>query len=93
MGANNRIKPLYGLITLLIYFVLTGAVFAYNNPELLPENATPVIDLARTLSDQQKVRQPINFLTLRIVLYKVIAKIGFYMRSNKIHELGPNSYS
>ena len=56
MGSNNRIKPLYGLITLLISLILSGAVFAYDNPELLPQKATPVIDLARTLSDQQRIK-------------------------------------
>ncbi len=55
MGSNNRIRPLFGLLCILLSLELCAPVFAYNNPELLPEEATPVIDLARTLSARQKI--------------------------------------
>ena len=56
MGASNRIRPLYGLISLLLSLIISGPVFAYNNPDLLPDQDTPVIDLARTLSDKQRTQ-------------------------------------
>ena len=42
------------LLTLVISFGLnTGAAQAYNNPDLLPPEQTPVIDLAHALTDGQ----------------------------------------
>ncbi len=54
MGFKNRIRPLQGLFILLISLILCGPAFCYDNPDLLPENYTPVIDLAKTLSTRQK---------------------------------------
>ena len=56
MGVMNRIRPWHGLFTLLISLILCGPAFCYDNPDLLPENYTPVIDLAKTLSTRQKVQ-------------------------------------
>ena len=42
------------LLSLIISLFNWLPVQAYNNPELLPKESTPVIDLARTLSEQQK---------------------------------------
>ena len=39
---------------LLIVVISSNPVFAYDNPNLLPEESTPVIDLARTLSENQR---------------------------------------
>ncbi len=54
MRLNNRSRPLLGLIFILAFFILSAPVFAYDNPDLLPKESTPVIDLARTLSQRQK---------------------------------------
>ena len=32
-----------------------GSAFAYDNPELLPKEQTPIIDLAKTLSEKQRL--------------------------------------
>ncbi len=32
-----------------------GSTFAYDNPELLPKEQTPIIDLAKTLSEKQRL--------------------------------------
>ena len=54
MESNNRIRPLFGLLCILVSLIVCSPVFSYDNPELLPKESTPVIDLARTLSQQQK---------------------------------------
>ena len=43
-------------ISILISLFLCGSVYAYDNPDLLPTELTPVIDLARALSNQQRTR-------------------------------------
>ena len=35
-------------------FSMVRSVFAYDNPELLPKEQTPIIDLAKTLSEKAK---------------------------------------
>ena len=40
---------------LLIMFSMGGSAFAYDNPELLPKEQTPIIDLAKTLSEKQRL--------------------------------------
>ncbi len=54
MRANNRISPLLGFLILFWGLIFCGPVFAYDNPDLLPKEPTPVIDLAKTLSSRQK---------------------------------------
>ena len=52
---THRIAGLWAvLLTTLI--TLTGAlpVHAYDNPELLPDHPTPVIDLAKAFTDPQR---------------------------------------
>ena len=53
MGSITRIRPLFGLLCILICLILAPPVFSYDNPELLPKEATPIIDLAKTLSRSQ----------------------------------------
>ena len=54
MRTNRRIKAFYAIFACLICFLINLPAFASNNPDLLPDHQTPVIDLARTLSDKQK---------------------------------------
>ena len=42
------------LISIVITLFLSGPLYAYDNPDLLPKEETPVIDLARALSQQQR---------------------------------------
>ena len=42
------------LLGALMVFAVAAPVNAYDNPELLPDHATPVIDLARAFSDSQR---------------------------------------
>jgi len=36
-------------------FSMEGSTFAYDNPDLLPKEQTPIIDLAKTLSEKQRL--------------------------------------
>jgi len=36
-------------------FSMGGSAFAYDNPDLLPKEQTPIIDLAKTLSEKQRL--------------------------------------
>ena len=54
MESNNRIGPLYGLIAIVFSLILCAPAFPYDNPDLLPKEATPIVDLAKTLSSKQK---------------------------------------
>ena len=40
---------------LVFLFSMGGSAFAYDNPELLPKEQTPIIDLAKTLSEKQRL--------------------------------------
>ena len=55
---THRIRILWGAL-LAVVIGLWGAaapVLAYDNPELLPDHPTPVIDLARVFSETQRER-------------------------------------
>ena len=39
----------------MIMFSMEGRTFAYDNPELLPKEQTPIIDLAKALSEKQRL--------------------------------------
>jgi len=54
MGKNQIQGAFLALFTLILCIILCTPVFAYDNPELLPDQPTPVIDLARTLSEGQR---------------------------------------
>jgi len=41
-------------LTVLLLPTATGGAWAYDNPDLLPDHPTPVIDLAKALTDQQR---------------------------------------
>tara|TARA_Y100001978_G_scaffold199281_1_gene213317 strand:- start:432 stop:1220 length:789 start_codon:yes stop_codon:yes gene_type:complete len=50
----SKINYLFGLILSLMLLIFNKPCFALNNPDILPEVKTPVIDLAKTLSPYQK---------------------------------------
>ena len=54
MNSKRRIKAFGVIFAFLISLFLEAPVSASNNPKLLPDYQTPVIDLARTLSEKQK---------------------------------------
>ncbi len=54
MGIQQRSRFLAGILAFALSLIWSGPVFAYDNPELLPDQPTPVIDLARALSDNQR---------------------------------------
>jgi hypothetical protein len=41
-------------ISCLLFSPISDAAWAYDNPDLLPDHPTPVIDLAKALTDQQR---------------------------------------
>jgi hypothetical protein len=52
--AGFKRRLVAGLLTLLCLLVAVGPAAAADNPELLPDHPTPVIDLARSFSDAQR---------------------------------------
>ena len=50
----SKINYLLGIILSLVIFIFNEPILAINNPSVLPEEKTPVIDLAKTLSPNQK---------------------------------------
>ncbi len=52
--AGFKRRLVAGLLTLFCLLVGVGPAAAADNPELLPDHPTPVIDLARSLSDAQR---------------------------------------
>tara|TARA_B100000700_G_scaffold328364_1_gene445948 strand:- start:286 stop:1089 length:804 start_codon:yes stop_codon:yes gene_type:complete len=47
-------KVLIFFLSLVVIFSVQGVAFAYDNPDLLPKEQTPIIDLAKALSDKQR---------------------------------------
>ena len=62
----SKINYLLGIFLSLVIFIFNEPVFGINNPNLLPEKKTPVIDLAKTLSPLQKesLEQKLNKLEI-----------------------------
>ncbi len=55
MNAKHTISLLSKLLAFCASLIfICKPVFAYNNPDLLPANQTPIIDLAKTLSNSQR---------------------------------------
>lgn len=54
MGAQRGIKTLLAVAFALLLTFGARPALASDNPELLPDHATPVIDLARAFSERQK---------------------------------------
>ena len=54
MGTQTRFtRFLFPLFSLFLLLLVASPVQAIDNPELLPDHPTPVIDLARAFSDNQ----------------------------------------
>ena len=53
--ATHRFRTLWaGVLILMIAVGASSPALAYDNPDLLPDHPTPVIDLARAFSDNQR---------------------------------------
>ena len=48
-------KVIIFVLGLVIMFSSGGRTFAYDNPDLLPKEQTPIIDLAKALSEKQRL--------------------------------------
>ncbi len=48
-------KAITFFLGLVILFSIEGSTFAYDNPDLLPKEQTPIIDLAKALSEKQRL--------------------------------------
>ena len=51
---HTKINYLFGFFLSLMLLIFNNPCFAINNPDLLPEDKSPIIDLAKTLSPYQK---------------------------------------
>ena len=51
---HTKINYFLGIFLSLVILIFNQPSFAIDNPNLLPEEKTPVIDLAKTLSPKQK---------------------------------------
>ncbi len=56
MGTHQAKRIFSGIVALVLCLIFCRPVMAYDNPSLLPEKNTPVIDLARTLSENQRLK-------------------------------------
>ena len=54
MGAHHISRLWAALLVLVVSCTAATPAQAYDNPELLPDHATPVIDLARVFSEPQR---------------------------------------
>ena len=63
----SKTNYLLGIFLSLVIFISNKPVFAINNPDLLPEEKTPVIDLAKTLSPNQKRSLEENLNNLEMI--------------------------
>tara|TARA_Y100001968_G_scaffold204429_1_gene187719 strand:- start:9 stop:812 length:804 start_codon:yes stop_codon:yes gene_type:complete len=48
-------KAIIFFLGLVLMFSMEGNTFAYDNPDLLPKEQTPIIDLAKALSEKQRL--------------------------------------
>ena len=53
----SKINYLLGIILFIVILIFNEPSFAINNPNLLPEEKTPVIDLAKILSPNNLLLQ------------------------------------
>ena len=76
----SKINYLLGIFLSILVLISHKPVFAINNPNLLPEEKTPVIDLAKTLSPNQKksLEDKLNNLEIESGW-----KIKYFLENNK----------
>jgi len=60
---HSKINYFLGIFLSLLILIFNEPSFAINNPNLLPKEKTPVIDLAKTLSPKQKQSLEKNLIT------------------------------
>jgi len=56
MGAHQISRLWAALLVLVVSWTAAAPAQAYDNPELLPDHATPVIDLAKVFSEPQRTQ-------------------------------------
>ncbi len=56
MQIQSKLKCLTGFLFLILSLMVCNPAHAYDNPDLLPDDQTNVIDLARVLSNQQRTK-------------------------------------
>ena len=54
MGAHRGFRAIIAMLSLVVLLIGGQPAVASDNPELLPDHPTPVIDLAHALSDRQR---------------------------------------
>ena len=81
---THRIRSLWGAVLIVVISVLCLAApaEAYDNPDLLPDHPTPVIDLAKVFSDTQRAQ-------LEASLADVEERTGWKMRVLTQYERTP----
>ena len=55
MSKKSFKKAIIFFLGLVIIFSMERSTFAYDNPDLLPKEQTPIIDLAKALSEKQRL--------------------------------------
>ena len=73
MGAHHIRSLWAALLVLVVSLGIAHPATAYDNPDLLPDHPTPIIDLARLFSDQQRAN-------LEDELNKVEQETGWKLR-------------
>ena len=82
MGAHHISRLWAALLVLVVSWTVASPAQAYDNPELLPDHATPVIDLAKVFSEPQRTQLERN-------LERIEAETGWKLRVLTQYERTP----
>jgi len=82
MGAHHISRLWATLLVLVVSWTVASPAQAYDNPELLPDHATPVIDLAKVFSEPQRTQLERN-------LERIEAETGWKLRVLTQYERTP----
>jgi len=82
MGAHHISRLWATLLVLVVSWMVASPAQAYDNPELLPDHATPVIDLAKVFSEPQRTQLERN-------LERIEAETGWKLRVLTQYERTP----
>ena len=82
MGAHHISRLWAALLVLVVSWTVASPAQAYDNPELLPNHATPVIDLAKVFSEPQRTQLERN-------LERIEAETGWKLRVLTQYERTP----